>query len=890
MMSWYQKSASEVLGEWTVKQESGLDYDDAARRLKTFGRNELARREKETVFDIFVRQFTSPLIYILIFAALLVLVLGESVDAIVIIAVIVLNATVGTVQEGKAKQSLERLRSLTRHKALVRRDGKEVVISAEEVVPGDILVLKEGDRVTADARILTADSLKVDEAVLTGEAYAVNKKVEAISKDNLVVGDQKNMVFAGTSVVYGYCEAIVVETGIDSELGKISKELLETSDIPLPLAKKILKLTHFIAWGVFGIAFVTLIFGLAHQISFVEIVAVVIGLAVSIIPEGLPVAVTIVLARGVWRMAREKAIVRRMAAVEAMGNADTLLVDKTGTITTGQMVIKQIMFKGKMMKVSGKGYEPKGEIQYDGGVKETDFKKFLGLVYLSLKADVVKEEHGTWKPSGDLTEAAIAVLCRKANLSRKKLLSEFKTDFAKPFDAKKRYIEAAFTSGREKWHVLVGAPEFLSKKLKIDHELIKDYRILAANGLRVVGAAVYGPSKKNILPVGKQVFGYALLAIEEEIREEVRTSVAEAKKAGFRVVMLTGDFEETARAIAERVGIFEEGDLVLTGVDVEKLSEVELLSKIKKVSVFARITPDHKLKIVELFKKDKHICAMTGDGVNDAPALQAANLGIGLGSGTQVAKDSSDIVLVDNNFSTIVDAISEGRAIYLSLKENILYLFSTGFGEVLVISGAILIGLPLPLVAVQIIWLNFVTDGFFVVALAQDSPAKKQLKSREDVNSENLVDKLMIRRIVLMGGTMLFVALPTFIAFEKMFGEIYARSMVLVILSATQWFNSLNVRSRTRSVFEIPLNNMYLTGAFVVVAILQFLAIQTSIGNRILHTKQLSFEHWILALILSTSVIWVEEIRKLAVRRRLFLRSKSAQKVKLADYSVLRPV
>jgi len=330
--------------------------------------------------------------------------------------------------------------------------------------------------------------------------------------------------------------------------------------------------------------------------------------------------------------------------------------------------------------------------------------------------------------------------------------------------------------------------------------------------------------------------------------------------------MMSGDYAETAKAIAKKVGIYEEGDRILTGEDVEKLAEVQLAQDIENVSVFARITPEHKLKIVEAFKKRGYVCAMTGDGVNDAPALQAANLGIGLGSGTQVAKDSSDIVLVDDNFKTIVDAIGEGRAIYLSLKENILYLFSTSFGEVLVILGAILVGLPLPLVAVQIIWLNFVTDGFFVVALAQDPPTKKQLKSAADVNSESLVDRLMVRRMILMGFSMMIAAMPIFIIFSNLYSVEYARSMVLVVLSVLQWFNALNVRSRVRSVFEIPINNGYLIFAFFAVAILQYLAIETNFGNKILHTQSLAIGHWILAVGVSTLIIWVEEIRKLIVR------------------------
>ncbi len=860
-MNWYQKTAQEVQAEQNVKVEEGLSGEEATSRYKSFGPNVLAKAKKQTLFDVFLRQFKSPLIYILIFAALLVLLMGQSTDAVVIIVVIVSNAVIGTYQEGKAKNSLERLRNLVRHKALVRRGGQEVIISAEEVVPGDILILHEGDKVIADARLVVVEGLNVNESVLTGEAYSVSKILGVISKDNLVLGDQKNMVFSGTSIASGFAEAVVVETGYGSALGQISKELLATSDVPLPLAAKVLKLTHFIALATLVIAVFTLLVGLARGIELVEIVGAVIGLSVSIVPEGLPVAVTIVLAGGVWRMARAKAIVRQMAAVEAMGNADTLLVDKTGTITTGKMVIRRINFMGDFLQVTGNGYDPEGRIVFgDKGIKEDRLRKILSLVYLSLKAEVILEEHGGWKPTGDSTEAAIAALCQKAGLSKEKLEGEYKTAFANPFDAKKRYIEASFSKDKEKWHTFVGAPEFLSRDLKIDHDLTKDYHELASEGLRVVGVAVFGPH-------GHKFYGWLLLAIEEEIRGKVRESVLEAREAGFRVVMMTGDYAETAKAIATRVGIFDESHTVLTGEEVERLQEAELLEKIETTSVFARITPQHKLKIVNAFKKAGHIVAMTGDGVNDAPALQAANLGIGLGSGTQVAKDASDIVLVSDNFQTIVAAIAEGRSIYLSLKKVILYLFSTSLGEVLAIVGAVVIGLPLPLLAVQIIWLNFVTDGFMVVALAQDMPRHK-LVSKTDVGSDNLVDSLMIRRSLLMGGAMVIVTMPLFWWFLNNNSLVYARTMALLILSATQWFNVLNVRSRYLSVFSRRLDNVFLVFSFSIVIVLEVLVIQTKFGNKFLHTVPLSFDHWILAILVSTLIIWVEEMRKFLSRRK----------------------
>ena len=859
-MSWYQKTAQSVLEELGVKEDQGLSYDQAAARLKTFGPNILASKKRETLADIFVRQFKSPLIYILIFAAFLVLLLGQSTDALVILAVIIVNALVGTVQEGKANNSLARLKTLTKHKNLVRRNGQETIIPSEDIVPGDILILYEGDKVAADARIINAQSLTIDEAILTGEAYPVAKSAQVFKRKDLILSDQKNMAFAGTNVTSGYAEAVVVETGFDSELGRISKELLETASVSLPLNQKVLQLSHLMSIAVLNIALLIFIIGVVRGISVKEITTAVIGLSVSVIPEGLPVAVTIVLAGGVWRMAKSHAIVRQMAAVEAMGDADTLLVDKTGTITTGQMVIKKIYFNGHYLEVGGQGYEPDGKIISSEKTHLKNLEKLLKFTYLSVKGNVIREDK-VWKPIGDPTEAAIAVLCRKIGLSREKLQDQYKTEVTKPFDSQKRYIEAVFSQGREKWYTFIGAPEFISYELKVDHQFSEEYHDLAQKGLRLVGVALYGPTRSDF-------FGYLLLAIEEEIRENVANSIAQAQKAGFRVVMMTGDFPETAKAIAAKIGILKKGDQVLTGTDVERLSEGKLAEKIDKVSVFARITPNHKLKIVNVFKRKGHVVAMTGDGVNDAPALQAANLGIGLGSGTQVAKDSSDIVLVDDNFATITASIAEGRGIHLTLKKVILYLFSTSLGEVLVILASLIIGLPLPLVAVQIIWLNFITDGFLVVALAQDPP-ESGLPSRTQLKGKSLVDSLMIQRSLFMGGSMLVATLPLFYIFLHSSEISYARSIALLILSITQWLNALNVRASTKSIFQTSIiNNWYLIAAFCIVIFLQYLAIQTPFGNKLLHTSPLTVNHWLLALFASTLIIIVEEIRKFFVRSR----------------------
>jgi Ca2+-transporting ATPase len=851
-MDWYKVSAQDACKEFDVKPDRGLSASEALSRLIKYGQNILATRKKQSILGIFLEQFKSPLIYILFLASAVVFGFGQYIDGLVILAVLVVNAVIGAFQEGKAKNSLEKLKSLTRHKALVKRDGEEILISSEEVVPGDILVLKEGDRVVADARLIEYEGLRVDESVLTGEAFAVVKTAETISGKDLVAGDARNMVFSGTSVVLGNGIAVVVATGFDSELGKISQELLETSSVPLPLALKIQNITKFIVISVVIVCILVFVIGYIRGLPTLELFGAVIGLSVSIIPEGLPIAVTIVLATGVSRMAKQKAIVTQMAAVEAMGNANVLLLDKTGTLTTGKMEVSRIYWDGKHIELESTGYRPEGKIEIDHGDK---LYKLLELTTLSLSAGIIHVEGDGWKPIGDPTEAAIAVVCKKAGLEKEKLAHTYSKVSVMPFDSQKRYIEGHFKQGKDGWSIFVGAPDYLVRELSLDSGLLKTADKLTADGDRVVGA---------VLLKGKKVDTTCLFAIDEEIRLEVKQSIEEAKSAGFKIAVLTGDYPNTAKSIAREVGILEKGDRVMTGAEVGRMSMDELAQLVDNTTVFARITPEHKLKIVRAFQARGHVCAMTGDGVNDGPALQAANLGIGLGSGTQVAKDASDIVLTDDNFETIVAAISQGRAIYLTLKKVILYLFSTSLGEVLVIAGAIFLGLPLPVIAVQIIWLNFVTDGFFVAALAAD-PIHRNLTTLREKGS-NLVDKLMVQRTILMGVAMVVVGIPVFYYYLQTAGLPLARTMVFLVLCVTQWLNALNVRSRYKSVFAVPLDNKFLIGSYVIVFVLTLLVIQTPLGNEIMHTVPLSLHEWLIAFAVSTVIVWAEEIRKMVVR------------------------
>lgn len=894
-IKWHTKSTSEVL-EILKSSEHGLSNIEAKRRLEENGLNRLPEAQVESLFLIFLRQFENPLIYILLIAGVVVFFMGEIIDSIVITAVLVFNAIIGAVQEGKARNTMLALKRFVETKAVVAREGTELIIPDESLVPGDIIILQEGEKVPADARLIFLRNLKVDEAALTGESGTVHKYVRPLTDPNLPVLEQRNMIFKGTSIAAGNGQAVVVATGAKTIIGEIAREVA-TIDTDIPLKKNIKNLSRIFIIATIFVCLLLFTLGILYGYSGREMFATAVSMAVSAIPSGLPIALTIILASGVWRMSKRNALVKRLQAVEALGQAQVIAVDKTGTITKNEMMVQTVYTDGKTFEIGGVGYEPKGEVKFqDQEIDPPNHPELLltsKLATFSANARVMFDgKKNEWLVSGDPTEAAMFVFGEKLGFKKDDLERESPLVSEIPFDYSLKYHATLHKENEEYTLSVAGAPETvlaLSDRMMSDgreqempplerahlEQVIAD---ISRKGLRVLALATSRQISDNLDKSDiRNLCFVGFLGLKDALRPEVKEATARAKEAGVKVVLITGDHKETATAIAREAGIYEDGDSILTGAEIEFFSDRELQSRLDKTSVFARVTPEHKLKIIKSYEARGEIIAMTGDGVNDAPSLVAADLGVAMGiTGTEVAKEASDIVLLDDNFGSIVSAIEEGRGIYQTIKKVIVYLVSTSVGEVLVITGSLIIGLPLPLLAAQIIWLNFITDGFFIPALAMEPRENNLLKTKFERTNKYLVDKAMAKRMFLMAAPM---TIFTLIIFAATFEADLAKAMTvsLTLLAVFQWFNAWNCRSESRSVFSInPWSNRFLiAGTFVALAF-QLLAVYHPFFQKFLHTVPLDLSDWMIIVTLATSIILVEEVRKFFARRhnRSVLESK----------------
>ncbi|MDO8469890.1 MAG: HAD-IC family P-type ATPase [bacterium] len=890
---WYTMSVAELFQQLDT-DERGLTAAEAARRLSLRGPNALPEPTVPGLPAIFLRQFLSPLIYILLAAAVVVSLMGETTDAVVIGLVLLFNAIVGTVQEGKAQHTLAALKRFVETSAAVRRDGSLIVIPDTEIVAGDIVTVQEGDRVPADARLIAANALRTDEASLTGESTGVAKTAADLPDGDLPVVERKNMVFKGTTVVAGNGTAIIVATGIDTEIGRISKTIAAI-DTEMPLKQNIRFLSRVIIIAALTITTSLFVAGISMGKPLREMFATVVSLAVSIIPEGLPVVLTLVLASGVWRMTKRHVLVKKLQAVEALGQASVIAVDKTGTLTKNEMLLAAVIMNGKQFTVQGSGYEPTGELLLHGAPIEPLNHPELVVAgriasFCANAHAFYREDTKVWKVSGDPTEAALEVFSRKIGFMGDELESPKLFDL--PFSYVTKYHVTIHTFNKKNFLSAVGAPEQVlarssmlwgidgSRTLtEIDREHLEaTFARLSGRGLRVLAFAVNDDAPSVILSDGTlpPLTFCGFFGMKDPLREEVHEAVRAARAAGIRVVMITGDHTITARAIAAEAGIQRGGD-VITGDDIERLSDDELLSRFAVCNIFARVTPEHKLRIIELFRKRGDVVAMTGDGVNDAPSLAAADLGVAMGKiGTEVAKEASDLMLLDDNFGSIIAAVEEGRSIYRTISKVVLYLFSTSIGEVLSISGALFLGLPLPVLPAQIIWLNFVTDGFLVAALALEPKEEGLLTRRFARPAKYLLDAAAARRMLFMG---LVIALGTLLVFtyylDGPFGK--ALTMSLTTLAVFQWFNAWNCRSNDESVFSPRVRrNMALVATTGIVVTLQLFAIYHPFMQRYLMTVPLTATDWLLIVGVASSVLVLEELRKLFGRYRTVRRSRPA--------------
>lgn len=880
MIKFYYAASAEQVIEELASSQNGLSELVAKDKLKEFGPNVLPEPKVPSAAAIFFSQFISPFILILIVSAVIIFFLGEKIDSLIIFVVLFFNAIIGSIQEGKAQNTLLALKKFVSTTATVWRDGKNIIIPDYELVPGDIISLAEGDKVPADARLIIANTFKVDEASFTGESIPLSKTTETLKAQVLPLQDQHNMVFKGTHVIGGNARAVVVATGSLTEIGRISKTISEI-DTEVPLKARINSLSSILIIIVVIMSVVIFGFGVFFGHSWVEMVALVVSLAVSVIPEGLPVVVTLVLASGVWRMTKKQVLVKKLQAVEALGQAQIIAVDKTGTLTRNELVITRVYVDGKLFEIGGNGYEPSGEVYLEKSIiSPLDHPELILISKISsFSSDariLYNESEKIWQVAGDPTEASLEVFAKKIGFKENEQSAPLVLDL--PFDHLTKYHVTIRQSDQNNFLSLTGAPEIVLEKCdqiyragKIEKiteadkkELTKVFLKLSSAGLRIIACAV---NQKTTLAISAEKLPslafVGFLGLQDALRAGVRDTVSQVSAAGMRVIMITGDHPVTALAIAKEAGIASGIDAVLTGEELEKLPDSELIKRFAKTNVFARVSPNHKLRIIELFRRRGEVVAMTGDGVNDAPSLAAADLGVAMGKvGTEVAKEAADIVLLDDNFSNIVAAAEEGRNIYKTIKKVVLYLFSTSAGEALIIGSAVLMNWPLPLLPAQIIWLNFITDGFLDVALSTEKKEPGLLDHKFIRPAKYILDRFSTQRLVVMALVMMVGSLALF-AYYLRVEPAKALTVSLTVMAVFQWFNAWNCKSEKKSIFSRDFfQNLWLIGATVVVASLQILAIYHPFFQGFLRTTALNWLDWLIIVSVASFIIWPEEIRK----------------------------
>ena len=880
--NWHAIEAQEVLKRLDVSEE-GLTSDEAARRLEEVGPNSLEVEESTGPLRLLLRQVRNPLIYLLAGAAILSLFIGHAIDAAVITGVIILNTLLGFIQEWRAEGALAALRRMASPHARVLRDGSPKEIDAAMVVPGDILILETGDRVAADARLLSAEELQVDESAFTGESVPVAKNPEVVGQDT-PVADRKNMVYMSTSVTGGRGRAVVMATGMRAEIGQIAAEVRATGREETPLQKRLHKLG--IVLGTVGVTLAAFVFGLGllRGYEVMEMLMFSVAVAVSAIPEGLPAVISVTLALGVRRMAARNAIIRRLSAVETLGSTTVICSDKTGTITKNQMTVKMIWAGGRTYELTGDGYAPEGELKAEGGDKieelPEDLKKLLEIgLYCNNAA--VKEKEGQWVVEGNPSEGALLVAAMKAGLEKTSEKQERLSEI--PFSSDAKYMATLHPDKEHGGRVayVKGAPErimeFCSHVLKdgqsveLNEEFRKEIERIneefASRALRVIAGAYREIKSKDKLAKadveGDLIFA-GLWGMIDPPREESIEAVKDAKGAGIRPVMITGDHAVTALAIAKEVGIADKGKAV-TGQEIDGMEKPALARAALEQGVFARVTPAHKLKILESLKEQGHIVAMTGDGVNDAPALKGADIGVAMGiAGTEVAKEAADMILTDDNFATIVHAVEEGRVIYDNLRRVVFFLLSTNLGEILTLMAALIIGLDLPLTAVMVLWVNLVTDGACTVPLGVEPGHADILKRPPRGPQEFIIDRVVFTRMALLTSIMAAGTLGIFWYSKESGGLDYARTVAFTTLAAFQWFQAFNARSTFSSIFSVGLftNRWVLLGVGIAI-ILQIGAIHSPIGQMLFGTIDLTLGDWMLVFLVSSSIWIADEFFKL---------------------------
>ena len=884
---WYQLSAEQVLSDLHTSRINGLTKEEAQDRIRQYSYNVFKKKKKKSAISIFFNQFKGFLIGLLIFAAIISVLIQHWIDASVIFAIIIINAILGFTQEYRAEKAIEALEKLAAPKARVIRNGREIKIHATELVPGDIVVLEQGDKVPADLRLIEAMNLKVDESALTGESVSVDKNLETIKKE-AVIADRKNCVFMNTIITNGRAKGVIVETGMHSEIGKIAHMIETVEEKKTPLQEKLSGVAKTLGIAVLIISTAIFALGIFREgtSKLFDMFLTAVALAVAAVPEGLPAVITITLAIGLERLAKSKAIVKKLPAVETLGSCNIICTDKTGTLTKNEMTVRKLWVNNSEVDVLGEGYIPEGTFILDGNrfnpAQDKHGQLLLHVSALCNSASLY-EENQQWRITGDPTEAALLVLAAKSGLYREELKRIYAHIGEFSFDAKRKRMSTIHKHDKGVIAFVKGAPdsildicdyiyenEKVRKLTNSDRKRILDINEkFAQKSLRVLAMAYKHLPEKGAYPlehVEKGLTFVGLAGMIDPPRAEAKEALKKCQEAGIKVQIVTGDHKATATAVARELGLVIGKEKTIEGKELDKWDRTDLEQNVDKVAIYARVSPQHKLKIVKALKKKNYIVAMTGDGVNDAPALKEANIGISMGlRGTDVAKEASDIILEDDNFATIVSAIENGRGIYDNIKKFVNYLLTSNIGEVLVIFIAVLIGWPLPLIAVQILWMNLLTDGMPAFALGVDPPEKNIIKKPPRNPKEKIISKDMKYAIILVSSLMCVGTLGLF-GWELIKNSPLEKART-VVLATLIMFQMARVQA-VRSEYDIKLfSNKWLILAIISSVILLLAIVYVPFLQSIFSTTNLALMDWVKILAVSLSVLVIVEIKKLISKK-----------------------
>lgn len=874
--------ADEVLARLQSDIKNGLSDEEAKSRMLRYGPNQLASAAPDSAFKLFLNQFKNSLIVILLLATLFSGALGHVVEAIAIIVIILFAVILGFIQEFRAGKALQALRTLAAPTALVVRNGIDIKIPASQVVPGDIIIISTGDRFPADARLVESVNLKAEEAILTGESLPSEKTAAEVFDEQAPLGDRRNMVFAGTTATYGRGRAVVTSTGMKTEFGKVAGMLKEVTKEETPLEKNLDNIARILSRVAFLVVMGIVALGLFRGQPILEMIVFGIALAVAVVPEALPAVVTISLAIGVQRMVRRNALILRLPAVETLGCTTIICTDKTGTLTKDEMTVRKILLAdGAIVDVTGSGYEPAGEFLTSGAqYVPDDSMKFL-LKAAALCSDAKLEKNGGWSIAGDPTEGALVVAAEKAGLKKIFLDESFPRIAEIPFSAEEKRMTTLHKSAEGDIAYSKGAPEVILDSCTHYHtaqgiknltkeekeKILRSSNEFAAQALRVL-AVSYVKSKELQLHPKEMVF-LGMFGMIDPPRPEAKEALLLCKQAGIKVMMITGDHPATARAIAEELEILSLEGQVITGQELAALSDSALLERIEKISVCARVSPEHKLRIVQALQKKGHVVAMTGDGVNDAPAIKKADIGIAMGiKGTDVSRQAADMTLTDDNFASIVAAVEEGRIIFGNIKKYLMYLLSSNIGEIGLIVATSLLGLPIPLSAVQILYVNLATDGLPALALAVDPPESDVMRRSPRKMRAGIFSKRVVT-LMIVGGVWSAIVNVFLFIFALRDGKGIALSMTMVFASLVliQFFKAYNFRSDHISILHRPFENRWLNYAVLWELLLLMFILYVPFLQTPFKTVALSYNEWVIVALASVTVIPVLEIAKWLLRK-----------------------